>query len=116
MRVDPEVRLQWREPVLLHLTDRIDSAGHYVVWLPDSSTKRARVWVGLQGVQIGSERVLAARRSGVILLTSAAPINSPADAVCHERRFAAHVFLGWAAVLAVGAAIWWMPRPDDQNP
>jgi hypothetical protein len=91
------VRLNWHDPVLVHLTNSDETvrdggkaadahSGHYVVWMPGSEDPGVvHLWCGLDGFTYQSERKWSQRRSGAVLLTSSNPIDYPGEAVERER-------------------------------
>lgn len=75
MRLSPSARLQWPQPVLVHLHHDQSPEEHFVVWLPSSSRALVHYWDGLLGRKIVSSDEFARMRSGAVILTSDRPIN-----------------------------------------
>lgn len=94
-------RLRWPHPVIVHLrSEDPRGMGHYVVQLP-SEGGTAIVYSGLSGYQKGSEKDLAGRMSGHVLLTSPEPISDPISCVEVSTAPARALAWGGAAILLV---------------
>jgi hypothetical protein len=114
MRIQPEARLQWPHPAVVHLksqkaADTPPRVGHYVVWLPGSSRVKASVWQGLSGVKTYRNRLLEERRSGAVLLTSPIAIDDPEAALAKRSLFPAVVLALVAGGLG-GVVLLWCTR------
>jgi ABC-type bacteriocin/lantibiotic exporter with double-glycine peptidase domain len=111
MQIGPEARLTWRFPVLLHLAEEGRSQGHYVVWLPTSSSRTVDVWCGLRGIERRGERDVATHRSGAILLTAPRVITDP-DSAVSDVRWPSGIVWGLLVVLVgvVLTLIWMQTR------
>lgn len=100
LKLSPNAVLQWPHPVLMHLTPETEGIGHFVVWLPTSDRTQVQVWTGLAGIQTGSESRLAAKRSGVVLLTSPTTIEQPTSASASTIRWGGwSTWIMWSGLL-----------------
>lgn len=68
--------LRWQHPVVVHLQPRAASTlGHFVVWLPSSTSSVCDIWTGLPGVQSGASSEFWRQSSCAALLTNAEEIS-----------------------------------------
>ena len=81
VRISDVSRLSWDYPVVVHWGEATSpgAVGHFVVWLPRSTTETMYFWNGLHGVQSLDVHQFARYASGVVLLSSVAPIVEPYD-------------------------------------
>lgn len=106
LRLPSTAVIRWPHPVLMHLKSDDEGMGHYVIWLPTSERTQVHVWNGLAGIQTGSESRLAAKRSGVVLLTSQTEIEQPTMASVSTIRWDSWLsWLSWSGVLIVVSVI-----------
>ena len=84
--------LVWDKPVLVHMLPQSrDEIGHFVVWLPQSSSKTIVYWDNTVKEMTVSE--WNRKRSGNILLTSLSNIKKVDDAVVYSGLPADTIFL-----------------------
>ncbi len=108
MRIGSEMRIDWPYPVLVHLGKNLDENGHFVVWLPTSSSGKDEIWFGVDGVRQEIPYDLARKRSGFILLTAPKPILNPKAAIYERngtRSVALAVFFGVSGFLLTGVLV-----------
>lgn len=113
MRIDPQSRLRWNDPVLLHLKGDTE-VGHYVIRLPSGKPDRETLWVGLGCKEEVLPEKLSVEMSGVILLTSAEPITEPEAAVVENFSFSRRLLLILGAVLVIGA-LWLYQHSNSKS-
>jgi hypothetical protein len=80
MQVPAGTRLRWPFPVLIYSCGG-RGEGHFSVWVPDSSTDRARIWDGLSGLGAKPVNCLPPECLGAILLTANSPITHPENVI-----------------------------------
>jgi ABC-type bacteriocin/lantibiotic exporter with double-glycine peptidase domain len=118
--LSPTEDIIWPSPVLVHLRGTGETLGHFVVQFPSQSPGDASLWLGLSGFHVVPVEKLAARRSGVVLLTSQSIIDSKSVAVVRRRGlqwflFGVLITLGLCAVTIIfvrRSALNWRNRPD----
>lgn len=69
----------WKDPAILYLNTPGQALGHYVVLMPDSTPKVARIWSGLSGFEDVPTWMLAQQMGGPVILTSTTPILGIGD-------------------------------------
>ncbi len=106
IQISSGAKLDWTEPVLVHLKPGIsitpETLGHFVVWLPSSTSDIVHLWFGPKGIHQGSNNRFASIRSGAVLLTSQRPIDQSSLAISRSiSEWWAWMFLvgGLASVL-----------------
>lgn len=121
MRVEPGARLNWHSPAVLHWRGEERTLGHFVVWLPSSGTRAVLIWDGVFGTSRMTRSELASQMSGVILLTSASPIEHPEAAVMPPWQARSKTIV-WLAV-SLGAMVvfvcyrwFWWPEARARGP
>ena len=108
MRVGSHVRIDWKYPVLLHLKEDGDNGEHFAVQLPSTNKDEAHVWMGPGDLQTVPWQSAARHRSGVMLLTSAEPVEDPRSAfhVEYSRWMCKGPLVGLLVVSSVCILFW----------
>ncbi|MEO2031569.1 MAG: cysteine peptidase family C39 domain-containing protein [Planctomycetaceae bacterium] len=103
LRRSPGTILDWNMPAIVHLHRNGDSPlGHYVVWLPSSTSRTTRIWNGIHGLQEVPIDEFLSEMSGVVLLTSPAPVEDCSSVFVRSTRFGRFVSgpcLDWFMVM-----------------
>lgn len=101
-------RLNWRYPALVHLKPPISGEiGHFVIWLPSSTSDEVRYWDGDHGVVCVPQSEWQRKRSGSVLLTSPVKIESVDGAVSFAGLAADSTYtrILSSGVLAIGLIV-----------
>ncbi len=105
-------------PVVIRLKPHgtSQSLGHFCIVLPDSTSTKSRVWVGLEGVQEGSPMELRQQMSHAVLVVSKpdVPVQAGSRRLSATRMYLSTHFEWWRLGLPGVVAIliaFFMSRP-----